>query len=83
MSNSEDRDTPVDDNEQERDGLEATSQGKEMDLQPREMMVQTQKDSESSLKEKSISGVYHKMWQATQMIIRRNIYQKKIAKKQL
>ena len=34
-------------------------QEKEMDLQPREVMVQTQRDLELLLKRRSISGVYH------------------------
>ena len=59
MSNLEDQDTPVENNEQERDGSEATSprrrngpsaQGGDLELWP---------------KRRSISGVYHKMWQAT------------------
>ena len=81
MSNSEDCNTPVDDNEQERDGSDATSQGKEIDLQPREVIVQTQRDLELSLKKKSIIGVYHKIWQATQMVIWRNMYRKKMSKR--
>ena len=83
MSNSEDRDTPVDDNEQERDGSEATSTRKRNESSAQGGDVQTQRDLELSLKKNSISGVYHKTWQATQMIIRRNIYQKKMSKRQL
>ena len=82
MSNSEDRDAPVDDNEQERDGSEATSPGKRNGSSAQEVMVQAQRDLELSLKKKSISGVYHKIWQATQIIIRRNICQKKMSKRQ-
>ena len=43
-------------------------QEKEMDLHPREAMVQTQRDLELSLRKRSISGVYHNIWQATEMI---------------
>ena len=56
------------------------SQEKEMDLQER--MVQASKDLELSLKKRSINRVYHKIWQATQMIIQRNISQKKMSKEQ-
>ena len=52
-------------------------QGKEMDLQPREVMVQSQRHLELSLKKKSISGVCYKIWQAMQMIIRGEIYSRK------
>ena len=55
---------------------------KEMDFQPREKMVQAQRDLELSLKKRSISGVYHKKWRTRQMIIQRNISQKKMSKKQ-
>ena len=57
MSNSDDQDTSVDNNEQKRDGSEAIPHKKEMDLQPREAMVQTQRDLELSPKRRSISGV--------------------------
>ena len=81
MSNSEDRDTPVEDNKQERDGSEATSPRK------RNGYSANGDDGPNSKKfrikkKKSISGVYHKIWLVTQMTIRRNIYQKKMSKKQ-
>ena len=43
-------------------------------------MVQTQKDLELSLKMRSISALYHKIWQTMQTIIHRNISQKKMSK---
>ena len=51
MTNSEDQDTSVDYNEKER-------QHPQIDHHPREVMVQTQRDLELSLKRRSISGVY-------------------------
>ena len=82
MLSSEDQDMPVNDNGQERDGSEATSPRKRMELQPREMMAQTQRDLELSPKSRSISGVYHKIWrQAMQMIIQKTISQKKMSKR--
>ena len=81
MLSSEDQDMPINDNEQERDGSEATSPRKRMELQPREMMAQTQRDLELSPKSRSISGVYHKIWQAMQMIIQKTISQKKMSKR--
>ena len=75
MSNSEDQDTSVDYNEKER-------QHPQIDHYPREVMVQTQRDLELSLKRRSISGVSHKIWRATQIIIQRNISQKKVSKRQ-
>ena len=51
-------------------------QEKEMDVQPREVMVQTQKDLELSPKRRSIRGVYHKIWQA--MIIQKYIPEKDV-----
>ena len=60
--------------------LRQYSQEKEIDLKPKEVMVQTQKDLELSLKRRSISLLYHKIWQAMQTIIKRNISQKKMSK---
>ena len=56
--------------------LRQYSQEKEIDFKPKEVMVQTQKDLELSLKRRSISLLYHKIWQAMQTIIQRNISQK-------
>ena len=81
-SNSEDQDMPLDDNEQERDDSEATSLRIRMDLQHREVMVQTQRDLELFSRRRSISGAYHKIWQATQMIIQKTISQKKMSKRE-
>ena len=73
---------PLDDNEQERDDSEATSLRIRMDLQHREVMVQTQIDLELFSRRRSISGAYHKIWQATQMIIQKTISQKKMSKRE-
>ena len=53
-------------------------QEKEMDVQPREVMVQTQKDLELSPKRRSIRRVYHKIWQAMQTIIQKYIPEKDV-----
>lgn len=62
MLNSEDQHIPVDYIEQERNGSETTSPRKGMDRQAREVIVQAQRDLESSLEKRSKSGMYHKIW---------------------
>ena len=61
MSNSEDQDTPVDAMNKKETVLRQNPQEKKIDLQPRKVMVQTQRDLKLSLKRRSISGVYHKI----------------------
>ena len=75
MPNSEDQDTLVDENEQERYGSEATSPRK------RNGSLAQGGDGPNS-KRRTISGVYHHIWQATQVIIQKYISQKKIPKRQ-
>ena len=58
MPNSEDQDTPVDENEQERYGSEATS--------PRKRNGSSAQGGDGpNSKRRTISGVYHHIWQAT------------------
>ena len=52
-----------------------------MDRQSREVMVQTKRELELLPKKRSISGVYRKIWQATQMIIQKNLSQNKTSKR--
>ena len=61
LSNPEDQDTFIDNNEQEKDDSEATSTKKEMDLKSSEVIVQTQRDLELSLKRRKINRIYHKI----------------------
>ena len=44
-------------------------------------MVEAQIDLELSLKRRRISRVYHKTWSAPQIVIQRNLSQKKMSKR--
>ena len=61
MSNSEDQDMLVDYNEQEKDCSEATS--------PRNRNESSAQGGDGPSSRRSVNGVYHKIWRATQMVI--------------